>query len=301
MRWRSRQFRRPFRLSYLCPRTASSWDMPEMSLSSRARLNNGVEIPVLGLGTFKVPNDLAYKVVLQALELGYRHFDTAAYYGNEEGVGRAIRESGVPRDEIFVTTKLWNDDHGEKESLAAFERSLKLLGLEHVDMYLIHWPRGHKREETWRSLERICEEGGARAIGVSNYTTRHLEETLGDSSVIPAIDQVEFSPFLYQKGLLSYCRSKGIVLEAHSPLTRGRRLDDPRLAALSRSYGRTPAQMLIRWVLQKGMVVIPKSVHPERLRENAQVFDFSISPADEMLMDLFDEGLRTTWNPEDIP
>jgi diketogulonate reductase-like aldo/keto reductase len=263
----------------------------------RARLTNGVEIPLLGLGTFKVPNELAYKVVLQALELGYRHFDTASYYGNEEGVGRAVRDSGVPREEVFVTTKLWNDDHGKKESLAAFDRSLKLLGLDHVDLYLIHWPRGERRLETWRSLERIYEEGRARAIGVSNYTISHLEETIGGSSVVPAVDQVEFSPYLYQKKLLSFCRSKGIVLEAFSPLTRGRKLPDPRLLALARSYGKTPAQMLIRWVLQKDMVVIPKTVHIDRLIENAQVFDFSISPSDEALMDLFDEGLHTTWNP----
>jgi diketogulonate reductase-like aldo/keto reductase len=274
--------------------------MSDLSLTSTITLNNGVRMPVLGLGTFKVPNDQAYSVVRQALDIGYRHIDTAAYYANEEGVGRAIRESGVPREEVFVTTKLWDTDHGKKEALAAFDRSLKLLGLEYVDLYLVHWPRG-ERAETWKAMERLLEEGSARAIGVSNYTIRHLEETIGRSYVVPAVDQVEFSPFLYQKELLSYCRTMGVVLEAHSPLTRGSRLNDPRLLVLAEKYERSPAQMMIRWVLQKGMAVIPKSVHRERLIENAGALDFTISPADVAIMDSFDEGLHTTWNPEEIP
>lgn len=274
--------------------------MSDLSLTSTITLNNGVRIPVLGLGTFKVPNDQAYSVVRHALDLGYRHIDTAAYYANEEGVGRAIRESGVPREEVFVTTKLWNTDHGRRETLAAFERSLKLLGLEYVDLYLVHWPRG-EREETWKAMERLLEEGSARAIGVSNYTIRHLEETIGRSYVVPAVDQVEFSPFLYQKELLSYCRTVGVVLEAHSPLTRGSKLNDPRLMELAKKYERSPAQMMIRWVLQKGMVVISKSVHRERLIENAGALGFDISSEDVAIMDSFDEGLHTTWNPEDIP
>lgn len=274
--------------------------MSDLTLASTITLNNGVRIPVLGLGTFKVPNDQAYSVVRQALDIGYRHIDTASYYANEEGVGRAIRESGLPREDLFITTKLWNTDHGRKEALAAFDRSLKLLGLDHVDLYLVHWPRG-EREETWKALERLLEEGMARAIGVSNYTIKHLEETIGRSYVVPAVDQVEFSPFLYQKELLSYCRNKGVVLEAHSPLTRGSRLKDPRLLELAKKYGRSPAQMMIRWVLQKGMVVIPKSVHRERLIENAGALDFTISLVDEAVMDSFNEGLHTTWNPEEIP
>ncbi len=274
--------------------------MSDLSLTSTIALNNGVSVPVLGLGTFKVPNELVYSVVRQAIEIGYRHIDTAAYYANEEGVGRAIRESGVPREEIFVTTKLWSTDHGRKEALAAFDRSLKLLGLEYVDLYLVHWPRG-ERAETWKAMERLLEEGKARAIGVSNYTVRHLEETIGRSYVVPAVDQVEFSPFLYQKELLSYCRTKGVVLEAYSPLTRGRKLNDPRLLELAEKYERSPAQMMIRWVLQKGMVAIPKSVHRERLVENAGALDFTISLADEAVMDTFNEGLHTTWNPDDIP
>jgi methylglyoxal/glyoxal reductase len=275
--------------------------MVELSLSSRITLNNGVQIPNLGLGVFQVPNATAHRTVLQALDIGYRHFDTAAYYQNEEGVGRAVRESGVPREDIFVTTKLWNSDHGFREALAACDRSLRALGLEYVDLYLIHWPRSDRRVETWKALERLLDEGKARAIGVSNYLPRHLDELLASSSVVPAIDQVEFSPFLYQKELLSYARSRGMVLEAFSPLTRGRKLGDPRLLALAQEYGRSPAQMLIRWVLQKGLVAIPKSIDPGRLRENASVFDFAISARDEERMDAWNEDLHTTWNPADIP
>ncbi|MDW5561738.1 MAG: aldo/keto reductase [Methanomassiliicoccus sp.] len=274
--------------------------MAELSFSSTIPLNNGVEMPALGLGVFKVTNKEAYNVVSQALEVGYRHIDTAAYYQNEAGVGRAIRDSKLPREEVFVTTKLWHTDNGYKEALAACDRSLKALGMDYVDLYLVHWPKGD-REEAWRAMERLLDEGKARAIGVSNYLSRHLDGTIARSSTVPAVDQVEFSPFLYQEELLSYCRSKGIVLEAYSPLTRGKRLDDPRLVALAREYGRTPAQMLIRWVLQKDMVVIPKSAKVERMRENAAVFDFEISAEDEARMDSFNEDYHTTWNPADIP
>ncbi len=271
-----------------------------LSLSSTIALNNGVEIPVLGLGVFQMSDEEAYRAVSAALNIGYRHIDTAAYYRNEEGVGRAIRESGLPREEVFVTTKLWHTDNGFREALAACDRSLEALGLDHVDLYLVHWPRGN-RQDAWRAMERILDEGKARAVGVSNFLPRHLDELIARSPVVPAVDQVEFSPFLYQKELLSYCRARGIVMEAYSPLTRGRRLDDPRLVAMARKYERTPAQMMIRWVLQKGMVAIPKSSHPERMRENAAVFDFEISAEDEAEMDSFDEGYHTTWDPADIP
>lgn len=274
--------------------------MAEMSLSSTIPMNNGVDIPVLGLGVFKVPDREAYGVVSKALEIGYRHIDTAAYYQNERGVGRAIRDSGLAREEVFVTTKLWYTDNSYSRALDACDRSLEALGMDYVDLYLVHWPRGD-RDEAWRAMERILDEGKARAVGVSNYLIRHLDGIASHSAVVPAIDQVEFSPFLYQKELLSYCRDKGIVLEAYSPLTRGRRLDDPRLVEMARKYGRTPAQLLIRWVLQKGMVAIPKSVHEERMRENASVFDFEISSDDESEMDSFNEGLHTTWDPEEIP
>ncbi|MBI0584549.1 MAG: aldo/keto reductase [Methanomassiliicoccus sp.] len=274
--------------------------MVAQSLSTTVTLNNGVRMPILGLGVFKVPDEETYRVVTEALEIGYRHIDTAAYYQNERGVGRAVGDSGLRREDIFVTTKVWYNEHGRKETLAAFDRSLEALGLDYVDLYLVHWPR-EGRMEAWKAMERILDEGRARAIGVSNYLVRHLDDTIARSPVVPAVDQVEFSPFLYQKELLSYCRSRGIVLEAYSPLARGRRFDDPRLVKLASKYGRTPAQMMLRWVLQKGMVAIPKSAHPERMRENASVFDFEISAEDEATMDRFDEGYHTTWDPESIP
>ncbi len=196
--------------------------MAELSLASQITLNNGVTIPNLGLGVFQVPNDAAHRIVLQALNIGYRHIDTAAYYQNEEGVGRAVRESGVPREEVFVTTKLWNSDHGFREALNACDRSLRALGLDYVDLYLIHWPRSDRRVETWRALERILDEGKARAIGVSNYLPRHLDETIANASVVPAIDQVEFSPFLYQKELLSYRPVQGHGAGSVQPAHQGK-------------------------------------------------------------------------------
>lgn len=274
--------------------------MTELSLSSKIALNNGVKIPVLGLGVFQVANELAHATVLKAFQLGYRHVDTASYYQNEEGVGRAVRESGLDREEVFITTKLWNTDHGFRETLAACDRSLKVLGLDYVDLYLVHWPKG-ERKETWRAMERILDEGKARAIGVSNYLPRHLDETIASASVVPAVDQVELSPFLAQKELIRYTRSRGIAIEAFSPLTRGRKLSDPRLVEMAARYERSPAQLLIRWSLQKGLVVLPKSINESRLRENSEVFDFSISRADEETMDGWDEELHTTWNPADIP
>jgi diketogulonate reductase-like aldo/keto reductase len=274
--------------------------MSELSLSSGVVLNNGVKIPPLGLGVFKVPNELAYSTALKAFEIGYRHIDTATYYQNEEGVGRAVRECGLDREDIFITTKLWNTDHGFREALAACDRSLKTLNLDYIDLYLIHWPKGERRE-TWRAMERILDEGKARAIGVSNYLPRHLEETIAHASVVPAVDQVELSPFLTQVEIRDFARSRGIVVEAFSPLTRGSKLTDPRLVDMAKKYSRSPAQMLIRWSLQKGLVVLPKTVDENRLRENAAVFDFSISSSDEEIMDGWNEDLHTTWNPADIP
>ncbi|WP_019178510.1 aldo/keto reductase [Methanomassiliicoccus luminyensis] len=275
--------------------------MASLSLTSTVELSNGVRMPSLGVGVFKVPNREAYQNVLDALDLGYRHIDTAAYYQNEDAVGRAVANSGVPREDVFITTKVWNSDQGYDEALAAFDRSLELLRTDYVDLYLIHWPKSDKRLETWRALEKLLDDGRARAIGVSNYLIRHLDEVIANSEVVPMVDQVEFSPFLYQKELLEYCRSNNIVLEAYSPLTRGKKLGDPRVVAVAERYGRTAAQVMIRWVLQKGMVAIPKSVHRERLAENAAVFDFTISEGDMAELDSLNEDYHTTWNPSDIP
>ena len=270
--------------------------------ASRIRLNDGVEIPRLGLGVYQAPaGPIARAAVRAALDVGYRLVDTARIYGNEEDVGLAIRESGLPREDVFVTTKLWNSDHGHEAALRACEGSLQRLGLDYVDLYLIHWPVPGRREETWEALVRLRREGKCRSIGVSNYTIQHLEELLDRSGVAPAVNQVEFSPFTYQRELLEFCRRRGIRLEAYSPLTKGQRLGDPRLTSLAVRYRKSPAQILIRWCLQHDLVVIPKSTRPERIRENAAVFDFEIAPQDMAALDAFDERLRTGWDPTGAP
>ena len=276
--------------------------MMALSLTSRVRLNNGVEIPWLGLGVYQAtPGPVAQAAVGQALQVGYRLIDTAKLYRNEADVGKAVRESGVPRDEIFVTTKLWNADHGHDAALRAFDHSLRELGLEYVDLYLIHWPVAGARRETWRALETIYAQGKARAIGVSNYMVHHLTELLEGAKVPPAVDQVEMNPFLPQRELQAYCRDHGIQLEAYSPLTKGHRLSDPRLVSIGRKHNKTPAQILLRWCLQAGAVAIPKSVRPERIRENADLFDFSLDSEDLLRLDTLDSSLHTSWDPTHEP
>ena len=276
--------------------------MKDLKIDTKVKLNSGAEMPIFGLGTFQARSGKETRdAVLGALQIGYRHIDTASIYGNEEDVGAAIKESGIPREEVFVTTKLWNSDHGYDSAPAAFEGSRRRLGLSYVDLYLIHWPVQDLRNETWRALETLLEEEKCRAIGVSNYMTWHLEELLENSSTVPAVNQVEFSPYLYQKDLLKFCRKSNIQLEAYSPLTKGRKLDDPKLVALASKYSKSPAQILIRWALQHQMVVIPKSSVRERIVENAGVFDFGISTEDMRALDLFDQGLRTSWDPSTAP
>lgn len=272
-----------------------------MNIQSTITLNNGVAIPVLGLGVFQTAQGSeTQNAVSWALEAGYRHIDTAAIYHNEEDVGIAIAQSGIPRQDIFVTTKLWNDDHGYDKALKACDTSLNRLGLDYVDLYLIHWHASMKIRETWRALIRLREEGKCRAIGVSNFVPRQIEKIIKDSGVVPAVNQVEFHPFLYQKELLAYCRSKGIQIEAYSPLTRGKRLDHPVLNSVAQKYGKTPAQILIRWGLQHGLVVLPKSAHKERILSNADVFDFEIGEEDMQTLDGLNENLRLIrprWSP----
>jgi diketogulonate reductase-like aldo/keto reductase len=272
--------------------------MSSLTLQSRKTLNNGIQIPALGLGVYQIPQGRStQEAVDYALKIGYRLIDTASLYGNEREVGKAVRESGIDRKEIFVTTKLWNSDHGYDSTIRAFEKSQSLLGLEYVDLYLVHWPVPGLRRETWRAMESLLREGKCLAIGVSNYTIAHLKELLGDASVIPAVNQVEFSPFLYQKELLAFCNANRIQLEAYSPLTRGSRLHHPTILLMAQRYSHTPAQIMIRWSLQHGLVVIPKSARKERIRENSQVFDFDISPQDMKELDSLDESLRTDWDP----
>jgi len=262
------------------------------------RLNNGVEVPALGLGTYKLVGEAAYAPVRAALGCGYRHIDTASFYENEEAVGRAVRESGVPREEVFITSKVWNTEQGYDRTLQACERSLARLGTDHLDLYLVHWPVPGKRLETYRALERLYEEGRVRAIGVSNFTVRHLEELYGACQVMPAVNQVEMSPFLYQKELLEHCRGRNVLVTAFSPLARGQALGDPVLAEVAARHRRSPAQVMIRWCLQKGMAVIPRSADPTHIKENADVFDFSLAEEDMARLDLLHTGLRTTTDPD---
>jgi diketogulonate reductase-like aldo/keto reductase len=261
-------------------------------------VSDSVEIPVLGLGVYRsAPGATAREAVTAALDTGYRHIDTAAAYRNEADVGEAIHRSDVPRGDIFVTTKLWNTDQGYDATLRAFDRSLERLGFDYVDLYLVHWPVQHKRLDTWRAVERILTDGRARAIGVSNYMPHHLDELLAHATVSPAVNQFELSPFLARWALVDLCREHGIAVETYSPLTKGRMLDDPRLVELAARYSKSTAQILIRWALDHGFVVIPKSTHPERIRENAAVFDFSLTAKDLAALDAFDEGLVTGWDP----
>ena len=274
----------------------------ELHLGSTVTLRGGVEMPMLGLGVWQsAPGDETRNAVAAALAAGYRHVDTARSYRNEEDVGIALRESGISRGDLFVTTKLWNDDHGYGRALRALDKSLEKLGLDHVDLYLIHWPVEGLRGETWRAMEAILADGKARAIGVSNYTIRHLDELLAWAKVAPSVNQVEFSPFLHQRALLAHCRRNGIQLEAYGPLVRGHRMDHPALVRVAKRHHRTPAQVLLRWGLQHDLVVIPKSVHAERIRENADLYGFALDADDMAALDALDEGYRTSWDPTDAP
>ena len=267
-------------------------------LKSTVKLNNGVSMPVLGLGVYLMrPGSETYQAVKTALDVGYRLVDTASFYRNEEDVGRAVRDSGLRREDVFLTTKLWNDDHGYTSALKAFDFSLKRLGLGYIDLYLIHFPVTNLREESWRALENILDSGRARAIGVSNYTVHHLKDLLRHSSVVPAVNQVEFSPFLYQRELLEFCRKQRIQVEAYAPITAGHRLDDPRITAIAAKHGRTNAQVLLRWAIQHEVVVIPKSVHADRIAENAQIFDFELTGEEMSALDGLHDGFRSSWNP----
>jgi len=272
------------------------------TLKSIVKLNNGVSMPLLGLGVYLMrPGRETYEAVKAALEVGCRLVDTASFYRNEEDVGRAVRDSAIPREEVFITTKLWNDDHGYDATLRAFDASLERLDLGTIDLYLIHFPVPNLRQESWRALEKILAGGRARAIGVSNYTERHLKDLLSHASVVPAVNQVEFSPFLYQRDLLEFCRKQRIQLEAYAPLTAGRRLHDPRITAIAQKHGRTNAQVLLRWAVQHGVVVIPKSTHADRITENARVFDFELISEEMSALDNFHDGFRSSWNPTAVP
>lgn len=265
------------------------------------RLANGVAIPSVGLGVFRAGPDDTFAAVRTAIQAGYRHVDTARVYGNEEAVGAAVRSSGVPREEIFVTTKLWNADHGEERALRAFEDSRRRLGLEQVDLFLLHWPVPRLRLDSWRALERLLADGRVRAIGVSNFLPSHLDELAASATVLPHVDQIEVHPFHQQRETRAWCSRHGVVVEAYSPLTKGLRLRHPAVLAAAEPLGRTPAQILLRWGLEAGMVVLPKSVRPERIAENAAIFDFALDEATRAALDALDEGLATGWDPRGQP
>jgi diketogulonate reductase-like aldo/keto reductase len=273
--------------------------MPTLDVTTATRpLTTGKTIPVVGLGVYQsTPGAPTRDAVRMALELGYRHVDTARIYGNEADVGAAVKAGTVPREHVFVTTKLWNDDQGYDSAQRALDKSLQRLGLDYVDLYLIHWPVAGKRRDSWRALETAFDDGRARAIGVSNYLVPHLNELLGHAKREPHVNQIELSPFLQRRETVALCAQHGIVVEAYSPLTRGERLDHPAVLSAARAVGRTPAQVLLRWGVQHGFVVLPKSVHRERIAENAALFDFELDGALMQQLDGLEENLSTGWDP----
>lgn len=268
-----------------------------LSLSSTYTLNNGVKIPVIGFGTYQLAQGKESQMAaLSALQNGYRLIDTAALYANEKDVASAIETSKIARKDIFVTTKLWNTDHHQVEK--AFLRSQSNLGP--IDLYLMHWPVEKLRLASWKSMASLYAAKKCRAIGVSNFTVRHLEELLSQTDVVPAVNQVEFSPFLFQKELLDYCTRKDIRLEAYCPLIRGQKASHPILVELASKHNKSWAQILLRWNLQHGVIPLPRSKTPGRIKENIDIFDFSLSPADMKKLDSLNEDFRVSWNPEEI-
>lgn len=267
-------------------------------LADTAKLHNGVQIPWLGLGVWKTKEgEEVEHAVTSAIAAGYRSIDTAAVYGNEEGVGKAIKQSGVARDQLFITTKVWNADQGYESTLRAFETSRQKLGLEYIDLYLVHWPVKGKYKETWKALEKLYKDGHVRAIGVSNHQVHHLEDLMADCEVKPMLNQVEYHPLLTQRELHGFCKDNQIQLEAWSPLMQGN-LDNPTLVELGQKYGKSPAQIILRWDLQNGVVTIPKSVNEKRIKENADVFDFQLSPEDVEKINSLNQNKRFGPDPD---
>lgn len=254
-------------------------------------------MPLLGLGVYDMYNREAEEAVGHALEIGYRLIDTAAMYRNEAEIGNAIRASAVPRSEIFLTTKVADSDQGFAQTLRAFDRSSKNLNCEYIDLYLVHWPIKETRKDTWRALERLYKEKRVRAIGVANYLIPFLKELETYGSITPVVDQVEFSPYLFLEDLLKECKRKHIQLQAYTPLIRGQRFSDPKLIRMAEKYGRTPAQIILRWALQLGVSTIPKSSNLNRLKENFEVFDFQIQDEDMRKINSFNENFRVVDDP----
>lgn len=273
--------------------------MELLNINSKITLHNGVKMPVLGLGVYKAKDGQeVIDAIHYAFNAGYRHIDTASFYDNEEGVGVAIRKSSVSREEIFITTKVWNDDHGFETTLAAFEASRKKLQLDYIDLYLIHWPVPGKYLETWKALEKLYKEGKVKAIGVCNCMEHHLQDIMENSEIKPMLLQNEFHPRLIQQELLDFCKENGILYEGWSPLMRGQILNNETLERLADKHHKSIAQITLRWNLQKGVVAIPKSVHKDRIEENADIFNFSLSEEEMDLIDSLDREERTGAHPD---
>ncbi|QDP39628.1 aldo/keto reductase [Radiobacillus deserti] len=273
-----------------------------MGLSDSVQvLHNGVKIPAVGLGVYKIEGNGVYDAVTSALKLGYRHIDTAAFYENEEGVGRAIQNSGIAREDIFITTKVWNDQQGYENTLKAFDESLSKLGLDYVDLYLVHWPVPGKYKETWKALEEIYRSGKAKAIGVSNFLPHHLDDLMESAEIKPMINQIELHPQLSQLETRAYCHKHDIIVEAWAPLGKASYFNHPTLQELAAKYEKTPAQIIVRWDYQHGIVTIPKSTKAERQKENADIFDFELSAEDMKAMDEINENKRMGYHPDEFP
>ena len=268
-----------------------------MNIETKIKMNTGNSIYQFGLGVWQSGAETK-EAVLAALKLGYRHIDTAAIYGNEEAVGEAIKESGIPREDLFITTKLWNQDMRDERVIEAFNTSLNKLGLDYVDLYLIHWPVKGKYIKAYKVMEEIYRSGKAKAIGVSNFKTHHLQDLLDNTEVVPAVNQMEFNPQMQDNDILEMCREKGIVFEAWSPLGSGLCLKNKDIMEIGKKYNKSAAQVIIRWLLQKGIVVFPKSVHEERIKENADVFDFELTNEEVKTIDNMNKNIRTGSDPD---
>ncbi len=271
------------------------------TITDTATLSNGVQMPWFGLGVFESKEGSEVERAIKwALEHGYRSIDTASIYGNEAGVGRALKNSGIPREEVFLTTKVWNTDQGYDSTLRAFEASLERLQVDYLDLYLVHWPVKEKYKETWRALEHIYNEKRVRSIGVSNFLVHHLKDLLSDCQIMPMVNQVEFHPRLFQPTLLDFCRTEGIQLEAWSPIMKGKVMEIPVLVEIAEKYGKSPVQITLRWDLQHGVVTIPKSARQDRIIANAEIFDFELSKAEMTLIDQLDRGERVGPDPDNF-
>lgn len=279
--------------------TFTSWRSSREGLGSRVVLNNGTAMPWLGLGVYKMKNDeQTADVVLQAIDAGYRSIDTAAIYGNERGVGRAIKEASVPREDLFVTTKVWNDDMRKNRVAEAFEESMDRLGLDYIDMLLLHWPIEGKIADSWLALQPFYETGRIKALGVSNFLPQHIDELAKASNVLPVVNQIEYHPYLQSRDLKTFCDSKDILLEAWSPfMAGGSVLSDGELARIGNKHGKSSAQVILRWILQTGVATIPKTASSKRLIENASIFDFSLDDADMLKIAALERAERSGPDP----